>query len=111
MPGVFSSEVRPHLLAFGAFIRLADHVANSAGLTRQDKVNRLEILEAALGGEAIAPWSEEASRVIHTMRHSLRETHVSSRHVQRIVHAFLRDVMGDEKRTWQDLLAYCDNAA
>jgi phytoene/squalene synthetase len=111
MPSVFPSEVRLHVLAFSAFIRLADHIADSTGLTRQDKLNRLGILEAALGDEPIAPWSEEASCVIHNMRHSLRETRVSSRHAQRIVRAFLCDVMGDEKRTWQDLLAYCDNAA
>jgi phytoene/squalene synthetase len=109
--GVFLPKVRLHVLAFSEFVRLADHIADSAALTRQDKLNRLEILEAALGDGPVAAWSEEASRVIHNMRHSLSETHVSSRHAQRIVQAFLRDVMGEEKKTWQDLLAYCDNAA
>jgi phytoene/squalene synthetase len=111
MVGVFSPKVQVHVLAFSEFVRLADYIADSAGLTRQDKLNRLEILDAALGDEPVAAWSEEASRVIHNMRHSLSETHVSSRHIQRIVHAFLCDVRGEEKRTWQDLLAYCDNAA
>jgi phytoene/squalene synthetase len=111
MPGLFPPKVRLHVLAFSEFIRLADHIADSAWLTRQDKIARLEILEAALGDERVAAWSEEATRVIHDMRYSLRETHVSSRHAQRIVQTFLRDVMGEPKRTWQNVLAYCDNAA
>jgi phytoene/squalene synthetase len=111
MPGLFPPKVRLHVLAFSEFVRLADHTADSAWLTRQDKIARLDILEAALGDEPVAGWSEEASRVIHNMRYSLRETHVSSRHPQRIVQAFRRDVMGESKRTWQDLLAYCNNAA
>ena len=99
MPGLFPPKVRLHVRAFSQFVRLADHIADSTWLTRQDKIARLEILEAALGDEPVAGWSEEASRVIRNIRYSLRETHVSSRHAQRIVQAFRGDVMGDRKRT------------
>ena len=111
MPGLFPPKVRLHVRAFSEFVRLADHIADSTWLTRQDKMTRLDILEAALGDEAISGWSEEASRIIHNMRNSLSETHVSSRHAQRLLRAFRGDVTGDRKRTWENLLAYCDHAA
>ena len=111
MPGLFSPKVRPHLFAFSGFARLADHIADSVWLTREEKIARLDVLEAALDNEAVAGWSEEASRVIHNIRYSLRETGISSRHARRIVQAFRRDVTGERKYTWDDLRAYCQDAA
>jgi hydroxysqualene synthase len=111
MPDLFPPKVRPHVLAFSGFVRLADHIADSAWLTHQDKLKRLDTLEAALDDDTVAGWSEEASRVIHNIRYSLRETQISSRHARRIVQAFRRDVMGESRYTWDDLLAYCQDAA
>jgi hydroxysqualene synthase len=111
MPELFPQKVRPHLFAFTGFVRLADHIADSAWLTHEDKIARLDILEAALDDDAVAGWSEDASRVIHNIRYSLRETGISSRHARRMVQAFRRDVMGERKYTWADLLAYCQDAA
>lgn len=111
MPGLFPPKVRPHLFAFSSFVRLADHIADSAWLTDEDKIARLNILEAALSDETIAGWSEEASRVIHNIRYSHKETQISTQHARRIVQAFRRDVMGQSKYSWDDLLAYCRDAA
>jgi hydroxysqualene synthase len=111
MPDLFPQRVRPHVLAFTGFVRLADHIVDSAWLTLEDKIARLNILEAALDDETVVGWSESASRVIENIRYSLRETRVSSSHARRIVEAFREDVMGERKHTWADLMAYCQKAA
>jgi hydroxysqualene synthase len=112
MTGLFPPKIRPHVLAFTGFVRLADHIADSAWLTREEKIARLNILEAALDNDAVAGWSEEASRVIHNIRYSINATQISSRHARRIVQAFRRDVMSEGKKySWDDLLAYCQDAA
>ena len=111
MPGLFPPKIRPHVLSFSGFVRLADHIADSAWLTDEDKIARLDILEAALDDDAVAGWSEESSRIIHNIRYSLSETGISSQHARRMVQAFRRDVMGEAKYSWGDLLAYCQDAA
>lgn len=111
MPELFPQKVRPHLFAFSGFVRLADHIADSTWLTHKDKIARLDILESALDNDAVAGWSEESSRVIHNIRHSLKGTQVSSRHARRMVQAFRRDVMGESRYSWNDVLAYCQDAA
>lgn len=111
MTGLFPPKIRPHVLALTGFVRLADHIADSAWLTREDKIARFDILEAALDNQTVVGWSEEASRVVHNIRYSLKETQISSRHARRIVQAFRGDVMGERKYSWDDLLAYCQDAA
>lgn len=111
MPGLFPPELRPHVLAFSHFVRLADHIADSTALTRQEKIARLEVLEASLLDQAAAKWSEDARQVTQAMARSLSETNVSPDHCLRMVQAFRRDVVGIRKRTWDDLLAYCRDAA
>lgn len=111
MPGLFPQKVRPHLFAFTGFVRLADHIADSTWLAHEDKITRLSVLESALDDDTVTGWSEESSRVIHNIRHSLKGTQVSSRHARRVVQAFRRDVMGERRYSWNDVLAYCQDAA
>lgn len=111
MPGLFPQKVRPHLFAFTGFVRLADHIADSTWLAHKDKIARLDILESALDSDAVTGWSEESSRIIHNIRYSLKETQVSSQYAHQMVQAFRRDVMGERRYTWDDLIAYCQDAA
>lgn len=110
MPNLFPPHLRPHIVAFGRFVRRADQVAASASLTRQDKIARLDMLEASL--DTPSPmWSDEAQQIAEGLRRSLEQTGASAEHARRIVRAFRGDVVGVRKRTWEDLLSYCRSAA
>ncbi|TVR99474.1 MAG: squalene synthase [Rhodospirillales bacterium] len=112
MPSLFAPELREHIRAFSAVVRLADQTADSPWLTRQDKLGRLDTLMAAIDGRAAATWSDEAFRSTEALRLSLAETGVSSRHIKRILAAFRRDLAEDAPpRTWAELLARGREAA
>lgn len=112
MPSLFAAELRDHIRAFTAVVRLADRTADSPWFTREDKLSRLDALIAAVNGRAAATWSDEAFHAAEALRRSLSVTGVSARHITRILVAFRSDVADARPpRTWDDLLAYGREAA
>ncbi len=110
-PGLYSASLRPHVLAFAAFVRLADEIAGTPWLGRPEKIARLEILEAALDRRAEADWSDQARGVSRAMGDSIAATGVGATHARRILQAGKEDVLGLFRATWADLLDYCALAA
>src|SRR3984893_3285709 len=68
-------DLRAHVHAFYRFARNADDIADNPELTADEKLRRLDLMTAILGG---AP--AHASPAAAAMRQSLIETHVSAQH-------------------------------
>jgi len=96
--------LRPLVMAFSAFVRAADDVADNPVLAPADKIARLERFARALtGSEADAAALPKAA----ALRASLRTTGVSPRHALDLLAAFTQDATRLRYRDWEDLLGYC----
>ena len=95
--------LRPHVHAFYAFARQADDVADSATLTADEKIARLDRMEAVLLGRAPDAGAPSAAR----LRGSLAETGVTARHSQDLLAAFRQDATKRRYASWAELLDYC----
>lgn len=98
------AALRPHIAIFYAFARAADDIADNPDLTAEDKVVRLDAIEAAVCGRAAdGPHLATA----HRMRESLAETGVDARHCVDLLTAFRQDATKLRYRDWDDLIGYC----
>ena len=94
--------LRPHVHAFYGFARNADDIADSPVLEAQDKLWRLDRMEAVLLGQ-----EEGASPSAATLRASLAATGVSPRHAQDLLAAFRQDATKRRYASWAELHGYC----
>ncbi len=99
-------DLRRHVHAFYAFARNADDIADSPILAPEDKVARLDVMEAVLLGRAEA-GSPSAVR----LRVSLEETGVTSRHSTDLLVAFRQDATKRRYTSWEELAEYCRYSA
>jgi squalene synthase HpnC len=96
---------RPAILAFYEFVRVADDIADHPSLGPDEKLARLDQLEASLvGNNASEP--EGAN-----LRDVLRQRGLSSRHAQDLLNAFRQDVHKNRYANWQELVDYCTLSA
>jgi squalene synthase HpnC len=98
--------LRPHIHAFYTYARNGDDIADSPDLGADDKIARLDLMEAVLLGQA-AEGSPSAAR----LRESLAETGVSPVHAQELLVAFRRDARKTRYASWDELLDYCRYSA
>jgi squalene synthase HpnC len=103
---LISARLRAHVHAFYAFARNADDIADSPELAPEDKVARLDLMEAVLLGR-IESGSPSAAR----LRQSLAETGVTPRHSCDLLVAFRRDATKLRYASWDELLDYCRYSA
>ncbi len=94
--------LRPHVHAFYAFARNADDIADSPDLDAGDKLRRLGVMEAVLGGHADAESPSAAA-----LRGSLAETGVTAQHALDLLAAFRQDATKRRYATWAELHGYC----
>jgi farnesyl-diphosphate farnesyltransferase len=99
-------DLRAHVHAFYRFARNADDIADNPTLTADDKVRRLDRMEAVLDGAAGCD-----SPAASAMRASLIETGVSEQHCHDVLRAFRLDATKLRYRDWDDLMAYCRYSA
>lgn len=111
MPNLFPARLRPHVRAFGRFVRLADAITDDTFLTTTEKVARLTALELALKGQMSPQWSVEARAIAEELRQSLQHTGVPIELVRHILRAFREDATGQVSDTWAELMHYCRRAA
>ncbi|MGH7041821.1 MAG: squalene/phytoene synthase family protein, partial [Acetobacteraceae bacterium] len=123
-------DLRPHVHAFYAFARNADDIADSPVLTAEDKLARLDRMEAVLLGrtetaapsEALREMSREVPRDIprevpgeapsaRRLRASLAATGTTPTHATELLIAFRRDATRHRCADWDELLAYCRYSA
>lgn len=98
------ARLRPHVLAFYAFVRAADDIADNPALAPEDKLLRLDAFERALTGS-----DEEAAALPKAvaLRASLAATGVTARHALDLLAAFRQDATKLRYRDWPDLMGYC----
>lgn len=95
-------SLRPHVHAYYTFARNADDIADSPALTAEDKVARLDRMQAVLLGAADG-GSPSAAR----LRASLAETGVTPQHATDLLDAFRQDATKRRYATWGELHDYC----
>ena len=96
--------LRPHVMAFYAFVRAADDIADNPALDAESKLLRLDVFERALDGNQDA--LDRLPKAL-SLRNSLATTGISDRHVRDLLKAFRQDVTKHRYDDWQDLLGYC----
>lgn len=103
---------RPHVLAFYAFVRTADDIADAPDLDPATKRARLDALERALTSDGSGgDGSGGDPPVAAALRQSLAATGVGPEHALHMLQAFRRDASQATTRSWSDLLAYCRYSA
>ena len=103
---LISARLRPEVHAFYAFARNADDIADSPILAADDKIARLDIMQAVLLGER-----DNGSPSATGLRASLARTGVTARHATDLLVAFRRDATKTRYATWDELLDYCRYSA
>jgi squalene synthase HpnC len=96
---------RPAILAFYEFVRVADDIADHASLTSQEKIDRLNGLEASLLGKS----DNEPEGV--KLRGVLEAQRLTSRHAQDLLDAFRQDATKQRYANWDELIDYCSRSA
>ena len=98
---MLSPDHREAVLAFYAFVRMADDIADDPDLGAAEKLTRLEALELALvtGDRQI----REATRLHDTDRK--HRTGIAQ--AREILRAFRQDAIKARYNDWTDLVAYC----
>lgn len=102
------AHLRPHVAAFYALVRAGDDIADNPDLEAQDKIDRLDALQAALKGE---PGYGTGYEKAHRLRASLDITGVTDRHACDLLSAFRQDAEKSRYANWQELLGYCELSA
>ncbi|EWY37004.1 squalene synthase [Skermanella stibiiresistens SB22] len=101
-------RLRPHVMAFYHFVRLADDIADDPDLEPELKLSHLDALERALvKGEAHSAYLQPAL----DLAASLKLTGVPDTHARQVLQAFRRDAKNTPCRTWSDLMLYCRYSA
>ena len=99
-------DLRRHVHAFYAFARNADDIADSPILSPEEKLTRLDVMEAVLIG-----LRDEGAPSAVPLRESLAETGVSPRHSRDLLHAFRQDATKRRYESWDELYDYCRYSA
>jgi len=104
---LIARRLRPHIHAFYGFARNADDIADSESLSPDEKIARLDAMEAVLTGNAPADAAPSAER----LRASLAATGVSSIHARELLVAFRQDAVQNRYENWAALMDYCRYSA
>ena len=103
------ARLRPHVAAFYAFARAADDVADNGALSPEDKVARLDAMDAALTGQP--GFDGPGYAKAHRLRSALQETGVTDKHARDLLVAFRQDALKPRYADWQELIHYCEVSA
>lgn len=101
---LIAARHRSIILAFYAFARTADDVADNPRLEPSDKLRLLRELEESLGGAGTQPEG-------FALRNALAERGLDSVHAQDLLTAFRQDVLKKRYRDWNELIEYCRYSA
>ena len=96
---LIAPRLRGHVMAFYAFARAADDIADSPALEPDDKVARLDRLGGALTDTGA---DDPALAVAHRLRASLAETGVEPHHPLDLLAAFKQDATKRRYADWAD---------
>jgi len=103
---LIAGRVRAHMHAYYGFARNADDIADSPELSPDEKIARLDIMEAVLLGKRM-----DGSPSASALRRSLGETGVSPVHATDLLIAFRQDATKQRYETFDELYNYCRYSA
>ncbi|RTL49684.1 MAG: squalene synthase HpnC [Bradyrhizobiaceae bacterium] len=96
---------RALILAFYNFVRTGDDIADHPTLPAQEKLDRLDQLDAELLGKG------DSQPEAVTLRAALAERGMSPKHARDLLDAFRLDVTKLRYENWDDLIHYCSLSA
>lgn len=96
---------RALILAFYNFVRTGDDIADHPTLPAQEKLDRLDQLEAELLGKG------DSQPEAVTLRAALAQRAMSPKHAQDLLAAFRLDVTKLRYENWDELIHYCSLSA
>jgi len=99
-------DLRPHVHAYYRWARMADDIADNPALPAEDKIARLDLMEAVLKDPA-----RRDVPVAAEMRESLKATHVPEVDCTDLLIAFRWDATKLRYDDWADLMTYCRHSA
>ena len=106
---VASRLVRPEhralIMAFYDFARAADDIADAPGLLPEEKLRRLNHMEAVLTGEGVGDAPSQA------LRAALKTRGLTARHPRDLLIAFRADATKLAYADWWELMNYCAYSA
>ncbi|MBY0521338.1 MAG: squalene synthase HpnC, partial [Sphingomonas sp.] len=94
-------EHREPVMAFYAFARAADDVADNAAASAEERLALLGAMRSTLAG------TSDTNPEALALRHVLAEHRLSPQHGLDLLTAFERDCRVDRCATWDDLIDYC----
>jgi squalene synthase HpnC len=103
--GLIAARHRPAVLAFYRVARLSDDVADHPGLAPEEKLQRLDAVEASLTGAG------ESVPAAAALRRVLIERALTDRHMLDLLTAFRRDAVKTRYADWDELMDYCRYSA
>ncbi len=103
---IVSPKLRGHVHAYYSFARNADDIADSDTLEPDDKIARLNHMQAVLLGAA-----ETGAPSALGLRHSLAESGVTVQHALDLLVAFRQDAVKNRYANWDELQEYCRYSA
>ena len=110
---LIAARLRPHVHAYYAFARAVDDIADNAVLSAEQKLARLDAMQAVLLGRAEgydgAGRQEVASAV--RLRASLAETGITAARGTDLLVAFRQDAVKTRYADWGELVEYCRYSA
>ncbi len=99
---LIARRLRPHVHAYYDFVRAADDVSDSPDLAPEEKIARLDAMEAALRGD---PTAHSTSAI--PLRRSFAETGLDPALATDLLVAFRQDARVLRTADWEALLGYC----
>lgn len=96
---------RALIFAFYNFVRTGDDIADHATLPAQEKLDKLDLLEAELLGKG------DTQPEAVTLRKALAERGMPPKHAQDLLAAFRLDVTKLRYENWDELIHYCSLSA
>ena len=98
---------RPVVLAYYAFARTADDIADSPALSPEEKTRRLDLLDGALAGRGEGPCLEDTLE----LGRMLKARGISPARASGLLEAFRQDACKTRYATWLELRDYCRRSA
>lgn len=103
---LIAKPLRARVHAYYDFARNADDISDSPTLSPEEKLARLNAMEAVLTGA-----EETGSASATKLRQSLAESGVPAAHARELLVAFRQDVIKTRYENWAELLHYCRYSA
>lgn len=100
------ADLRPHVQAYYRWARMSDDIADNPSLAPEEKVRRLDLMEAVLNDE-----TRRDVPVAAAMRDSLKQTSVPAVDCTDLLIAFRWDATKQRYNDWPDLMRYCRYSA